>query len=332
MAVKQSGFSAGKLLALNSQTLATTASVNLVDPGSHNTASLTNSSTASPMVGPDGDVYFGVLENPFPYNHDRGWMLHFDATLGQLKTPGAFGWDDTASVVPAAMLPNYTGPSTYLLMVKYNNYASRGGDGVNKIAILDPNVTMTDPITGATVMNEVMTIAGPTPDQEFLDTHPNAVREWCINTAVVDPATCSVLANSEDGKLYRWDLDTNTLSQVVTLTRGIGEAYTPTLIGPSGLVYAINGATIFAVGAALPTVDNGDTSYHQTSGWRQGGLAGGFQGDYRYADPGTGDRSARWDFSGLPGGLYQVLTTYVPSSNRASNAPYAILDGSRHVV
>jgi hypothetical protein len=98
------------------------------------------------------------------------------------------------------------------------------------------------------VMKEVLTIAGPTPDPAFTDRFPNARKEWCINSAVVDPASKSVLANSEDGKLYRWDLTTNTLSQVVTLTPGLGEAYTPTWMGPDGTVYAINNATLFAVG------------------------------------------------------------------------------------
>ena len=57
------------------------------------------------------------------------------------------------------------------------------------------------------------------------------------------------MANSEDGNLYRWDLTTNTLSQMVTLSSGIGEAYTPTVIGPDGTVYAINQAILNAVGA-----------------------------------------------------------------------------------
>ena len=49
--------------------------------------------------------------------------------------------------------------------------------------------------------------------------------------------------------VYRWDLDTNTFTQSLVLTPGIGEAYTPTLIGPDGTTYAINNATLFAVGA-----------------------------------------------------------------------------------
>ena len=98
-------------------------------------------------------------------------------------------------------------------------------------------------------MNEVLTILGPTPDSEVnQQTYPGAVREWCINSAVVDPATDSILAGSEDGKLYRWNLTSNSFTQVLTLTTGIGEAYTPTLIGPDGLVYAINNATLFAIG------------------------------------------------------------------------------------
>jgi hypothetical protein len=74
------------------------------------------------------------------------------------------------------------------------------------------------------------------------------VREWCINTAAVDPITKSVMVNSEDGSLYRWDLTTNTLSEKIKLSGGIGEAYTPTVIGADGTVYAINDAVLSAVG------------------------------------------------------------------------------------
>jgi hypothetical protein len=74
------------------------------------------------------------------------------------------------------------------------------------------------------------------------------VREWCVNTAVIDPATRSVLVNNEDGKMYRWNLNSNSLTETLTLTPGVGEAYTPTLIGPTGIVYGINNATLFGLG------------------------------------------------------------------------------------
>ncbi len=247
-------FGTGTLVAMNSQTLAVTAQVALVDPHTGRLATITNDATASPVVGPDGDVFVGVLETPFASNNDRGWLLHFSGDLSQTKTPGAFGWDDTPSIVPASMVPSYHGTSSYLLMAKYNNYAGEGsGNGLNEIAILDPNnQTETDPVTGTTVMNPVLSILGQTPDPDNDQKYPGAVREWCINSAAVDPATDSVLAGSEDGKLYRWNLTSNTFTQVVTLTTGIGEAYTPTLIGPDGMVYAINNATLFAVGDSAP--------------------------------------------------------------------------------
>jgi hypothetical protein len=86
-------------------------------------------------------------------------------------------------------------------------------------------------------------------DDCWADPDPGGgVLEWCINSAAVDPATKSILANNEDGKLYRWDLVTNTLSQAVVLTEGLGEAYTATVIGVDGQVYATNDAIPFAVG------------------------------------------------------------------------------------
>ncbi len=128
---------------------------------------------------------------------------------------------------------------------------------MNQLAILDPGDAQPDVRTPATIMKEVLTIAGVTPDMEQRPTYPLAVREWCINTAVVDPFTHSVLAGSEDGVLYRWDLATNAFSESITLTPGIGEAYTPTIAGPDGQVYAINNATLFAVGATSVGVPAG---------------------------------------------------------------------------
>lgn len=235
----------GYLMMLDSTTLFPIARVRLRDAkDASQDAILSDDGTASPTVGPDGDVYFGVL--PATANHFRGWMLHFSADLQTTKTPGAFGWDDTPSIVPSTAVASYAGTSPYLLLTKYNDYAGAGGTGVNRMAVLDSNATMIDPISGATVMNEVLTVAGPTPDSSFPN-NPLAVREWCINTAAVDPQTRSAFVNNEDGKLYRWDLTTGALADPVVLTSGIGEAYTPTIVGPDGTVYAINNAVLFAV-------------------------------------------------------------------------------------
>ena len=71
----------GDLVALNAATLAPMAAVHLIDPHSGNPAWLPDIGTASPTVASNGEVYFGVLENPLFANNDRGWLLHFSANL-----------------------------------------------------------------------------------------------------------------------------------------------------------------------------------------------------------------------------------------------------------
>jgi hypothetical protein len=239
----------GYLTSLNATTLAPITNVALSDPrAGFGLAIVANMSSAAPMVGPDGDVYFGVLENSCCTSHnDRGWMLHFNAALTVAKTPGSFGWDNTPSVVPAAAVPSYSGTSSYLIATKYNNYAGAGtGNGVNQVAILDPNAVQPDEYSTSpvNVMQEVITVTGVTPEGP-----PPAVSEWCINTIAIDPYTKAAIVNSEDGTVYRWDFTSNTLLQHVTLTSGRGEAYTPTVIGVDGTAYAVNDAILFAVGS-----------------------------------------------------------------------------------
>jgi hypothetical protein len=235
---------------LNSMTAAKLAPIShaaLFDPATGDAATVSADSSASPLVGPDGDVYYGVLETPCcTSHHDRGWLLHFNSKLTTVKTPGSFGWDDTASVIPAAAMPGYTGAASYLLLTKYNNYAETGGNGVNEVAILDPSATQPDAYSSVTVLKEVRTVQGVTADPS--NGGFPAVREWCINTAAIDPLTKSAIVNSEDGTVYRWDFASNSLSQRVVLTSGRSEAYTPTVIGPDGTSYAVNDAILFAVG------------------------------------------------------------------------------------
>jgi hypothetical protein len=240
------------LVGLDSVTLETKYRVQLKDPRSSNFASVPENATSSPMVGPDGDVFFGVFANP--NNGSRGFLLHFNADLSVQKIPSGFGWDYTPAIVPSSMVPSYTGPSSYLLFSKYNNYADNAdGDGVNRIALLDPNATQIDPhptASGLLEMREVMTVIGCTPDNEHQSAmYPYAVREWCINSAAVNPSTRSVFAPSEDGRLYRWDLSANSLTESFMLGQGVFSPYVPTVIGPDGAIYSINNSTLFALGS-----------------------------------------------------------------------------------
>ncbi len=228
------------LLGLDTSSLSTKYQAALRDPRNTNYAAISDQSTASPTIGPDGDVFFGVLSNPD--NGGLGFLLHFSADLQTQKTPGGFGWDNTAAIVPANMVPSYSGTSSYLLFSKYNSY----GDGLHRIAVLDPNATQIDPhpsAAGLVEMREVLTVIGCTPDSST----GVRVREWCVNTGAVDPATSSVLCPSEDGRFYRWDLGANSLTETLLLAHAASDPYVPTVIGPDGTVYTINGNKLYAV-------------------------------------------------------------------------------------
>lgn len=241
----------GYLLGLDATTLATKYKVFLQDPRNGNPAGILDDGTASPMVAPDNDVYLGIFGNP--YNGSRGFLSRFSSDLSVSKTMGGFGWDFTPGLVPASMVPSYHGSSSYLLFCKYNNYAINDGNGINRVALLDPNATQIDPHSsapGLVEMREVLTIIGPTTDHEYYPSFPFAVREWCINAPAVNPATNSVFFDSEDGHLYKWDLVQNQITQSMVLTPGIGEPYVPTVIGPDGTVFTENGGNLFAVGGS----------------------------------------------------------------------------------
>jgi hypothetical protein len=185
-----------------------------------------DSATASPSVGPDGDVYLGVAGDGYLYQV----TLHFSADLATRKLPSAFGWDYTPAFVPTNMVKDYRGPSSYLLFSKYNDYSSHD----YRIALLDPNASESGYKTSA--MREVRVMRGPTTG-----------KEWCLNTPAVNIPNASVFAPSEDGHLYCWNLLSNSLSESISLTLGYGEPYVPTVVGPDGAVYTINGSKLFAL-------------------------------------------------------------------------------------
>ena len=249
----------GYVVGLDSTTLSTKYKVAVYDPRP-NPASpwIADDSTASPMVGPDGDVYFGILlwgPSSGQFNGSRGALLHFSSDLSVTKTPGQFGWDFTPGIVPASMVPSYHGTSSYLLFCKYNNYEDSGSDGdqINRVAIIDPNdQTQTEwhvDAVGETTMREVMTVLGCTPDSEAgLQLIPDNTREWCVNATAVDLTNDCVFFNSEDGNTYRWNLAQNSLVQVCNMASAFGAPYVAQSIGPDGTVYTFNDIWMFAEG------------------------------------------------------------------------------------
>jgi Bacterial Ig-like domain (group 3) len=238
------------LLGLDSTALTTKYRVLLTDPRNGNGAGVVDASTASPTIGPDNDVYFGTMANPD--NGSRGFLLHFSSDLTVTKTPGAFGWDNTPAIVSSSLVSSYTGSSAYLLLSNYNDYVGQmDGQGVNKVALLDPTATETDSHSssnGLSVMREILDATGPTPDAANQNsTFPSAVLPWLGNAFAVNAPTKTVILPSSDGNLYRWNVSTNSISQFLNLGAAGGAQNVPTVIGPDGSTYTISGSTLASV-------------------------------------------------------------------------------------
>jgi len=72
-------------------------------------------------------------------------------------------------------------------------------------------------------------------------------------------------------------------------------------------------------------VDNGDAGFTTTDGWYQ--YAGeGYQNDIHYSFSGDGSDVATWTFDVTPG-QYQVSASWLQGRNRATDSPFAVLDG-----
>lgn len=108
--------------------------------------SITDLSSASPVVLPDGSVLYGVLTP----TSDRGTMIKFSST-GQYLANFNFGWDDTPAV--------YSHDGTYSIITKDNHYDTGGPYYISQ---LDSNLTI-----------------------EWQFKSPTNF-EWCVNAPAVD--------------------------------------------------------------------------------------------------------------------------------------------------
>jgi hypothetical protein len=80
------------------------------------------------------------------------------------------------------------------------------------------------------------------------------------------------------------------------------------------------------IGDVHRTIDDEDAGYTETgSGWKNGQpTAGGYLNDFRTHAKGSGSNTARWSFTGLPAGTYEVWATWIANSKYATDARYRI--------
>jgi hypothetical protein len=75
------------------------------------------------------------------------------------------------------------------------------------------------------------------------------------------------------------------------------------------------------------TLDDGDAGTTFSAGFFPFANQG-FQADVRFAEAGTGTETANWSFTGLTAGVFKVSVTYSIHPNRATNAPFTVLNGA----
>ncbi len=206
-----------------------------VDPytGQMPSVEISDQSSSSPVVLPDGAVLYGGFNY---YNNYRGHLVKFDAT-GQLVASYDDGWDQSPAVWTQANV------GTYSILVKDNHYSSwySNVDGPYQLTQVDAS------------LHRQWSYASGNTDFCTLDAgalscvsdHPNGF-EWCVNAAAIDE-NGTVYANSEDGRIYAV-LQGATLAQSRFLVESLGAAYTPVTVDGQGRTYALNGGVLTVVG------------------------------------------------------------------------------------
>ena len=200
---------------------------------------VSDQSTASPSVAPDGAILYGALTG---YNHGRGHLMKFSAK-GEYLAAFDFGWDNTPAI--------FAHDGTYSVLLKNNHYGLRSYCGVDTFCLRDEEryelVSLNANLKKEWGFLSTNTMACERQENGSVScsTHP-AGFEWCVNMVAVDREGV-MYANSEDGNVYAIDRNGKQVGSLF-LKVALGAAYTPLAIGPDGLIYTQNAGSLFVVG------------------------------------------------------------------------------------
>lgn len=233
-----------------------------VDPSTNRRGSgrVLDAGTSSPVVLPDGNIYFGAYTR---YNIARGHAYKLRGTDGAILATYDFGWDDTQAV--------FQHDGTYSIVMKDNHYDEEAGFYCNPspaFPVSQVVCAFTGIPAGPFFITQVD--ANLVPEWKFKSTetrdchrnadgtvtcvddgmHPNGF-EWCINAPAVD-GNGNVYVESEDGNVYVLDQGHSgifTTPKFKFFTNlAVGAAYTPFSIDQQGRLYAQNNGHLFVLG------------------------------------------------------------------------------------
>jgi outer membrane protein assembly factor BamB len=218
------------------------------------TVEISDVSTSSPTVMPDGSILYGAISL---YNHGRGHLLKFSPRGGFLAAYD-FGWD----ITPSAFVGR---DGREHVVIKDNQYDSSfcGPDprvpvsqivcaladhpGPHYVTQLDANLVPEWKFQNTNTESCHRLADG---SLQCVSDHPYGF-EWCVNAPAVD-VNGTVYANSEDGRLYAIDQGQHGVftkaRQRLFLNLAVGAAYTPLSLLPNGLILTQNNGHLFVVG------------------------------------------------------------------------------------
>jgi outer membrane protein assembly factor BamB len=214
-----------------------------VDPATNGApaGSVSDLSTASPVVAPDGSILYGAYTR---YNNGRGHLFRFGADGGFLGSYD-FGWDVTPAIYPhggsysVVIKDNHYGGGTYCNTMEF---CPPVGEGPYDITQLGPDLV---PEWKFSSTNTMSCTRGADGQPACTSDHPEGF-EWCINAPAVD-GDGTVYANGEDGVLYAIAQGGKQVRSLF-LRESLGAAYTPLAIDAKGRVYAENFGEVVVVG------------------------------------------------------------------------------------
>jgi hypothetical protein len=224
-----------------------------VDPVNNQPGSgfILDSSSASPVVAPDGSVIMGTWSD---YNYAQGHLVHFSAS-GHFLEAYPFGWDITPAI------HHDDCDADYSIVLKDNHYGNTGSYCFDPV-VCPPDRTGTNPAYPEAYFitqldrhlkvqwqfqstNTESCTRNPDGTVSCVSDHPHGF-EWCVNAPVID-GDGVVYANSEDGNLYTIEQG-GTLKGHIFQQLALGAAYTPTSLGQDGKIYSQNDGHLFVVG------------------------------------------------------------------------------------
>ncbi|MEZ5943913.1 MAG: FG-GAP-like repeat-containing protein [Planctomycetaceae bacterium] len=96
--------------------------------------------------------------------------------------------------------------------------------------------------------------------------------------------------------------------------------------------FELSGSINVAPPSGVYVIDDGDAGFTTTGLASSVATTAGYAGDLTVASASNGDDTARWEFTGLAAGSYDVALTWQRAGDRATSVTYVIKDGDSGVI